>query len=177
MPLQMVLLQHLYRYTHYKSKNHLIQVMHLIYSCTQVCACVYVCVCLYKYYNSLSAWIVMGTVVTVIVVLAGIVITILLIIIFVFWKKFIIILLYRLEFKAEKEQSLQHIMHDKRCFLLTAKYQPSTYMVLGILMQSVIFHNSEGIDIKECSAYGTVISPQPTTEQPHIYESAIVSEM
>ena len=31
--------------------------------------------------------------------------------------------------------------------------------------------NSEDIDMKECSAYGQVISPQRATEQPHIYES------
>ena len=43
---------------------------------------------LINYYNSLSAWIVMGTVVAVIVIMAGIVITILLVIIYMLWKRY-----------------------------------------------------------------------------------------
>ena len=33
------------------------------------------------------------------------------------------------------------------------------------------FLSVDKIDLKECSAYGQVISTQLVTEQPHIYES------
>ena len=44
---------------------------------------------------------------------------------------------------------------------------------MGISLSTIMHHNyrSGGIDMKECSAYGQVISPQTATEQPHIYES------
>ena len=35
---------------------------------------------------------------------------------------------------------------------------------------NLLISNKE-IDMKECSAYGQVISPQTATEQPHIHES------
>ena len=57
-----------------------------------VCACISVCECaclhVNNYNNSLSAWIVMGTVVAIIMIMAGIVITILIIIIYVLWKRY-----------------------------------------------------------------------------------------
>ena len=56
--------------------------------CACVSVCEYTCLHVNYHYNSLSAWIVMGTVVAVIVIMAGIVITILIIIIYVLWKRY-----------------------------------------------------------------------------------------
>ena len=69
---------------------------------------------------------------------------------------------------AKQKRSSPYNMIKGVTFIHYYKIIISTSTWYIIILSS---YNSEGIDMKECSAYGKVISPQPAAEQSHIYES------
>ena len=80
----------------------------------------------------------------------------------------IIIMLHVLQAKKITErQSSHHQSTTKKVLLII-----SISIRLIIISINYTAYSVKKMDLKECSAYGKVISPQSTTsEQPHIYES------